>query len=41
MRRTFFDTARLLYVFDPDAWAEHAGGELPEWPCERARLVLN
>ena len=41
VRRTFFDTARLLYVFDPEAWAEHAGRELPDWPRTPAHPVIN
>ena len=32
VRRTFFDSARLLYAFDPEEWLEHAGPEPPYWP---------
>jgi hypothetical protein len=38
VRRTFFDTARLLYVFDPEEWAADSGRETPEWPRGRARV---
>jgi len=38
VRRTFFDSARLLYVFDPDEWRDDATGELTDWPREGARV---
>jgi len=41
VRRTFFDTARLLYVFDPAKWLEHANRELPHWPRENAPLAFS
>ena len=40
VRRTFFDCARLLYVFDPEEWGADATRELPDWPRERARLSM-
>jgi hypothetical protein len=39
VRRAFFDTAWLLYVFDPDEWTEHAGQRLPDWPHARALVA--
>jgi hypothetical protein len=42
LRRAFVDSARLMYVFDPDEleppeWEMRPPVVMPEWPCERER----
>jgi DNA-binding MarR family transcriptional regulator len=47
VRRAFVDSARLLYVFDPDAfepdpddWNPPPPPEMPEWPRARVKAFL-